>query len=89
MARDWRKITRQTLFSGVALAGIGYGFGLAVIEIHRAFSDGAYNPENERVLWQTPLVMATLGVFLTGGLGILLGSARKPLPQMSSPSESA
>jgi len=64
---------------GISLAILGYLFGRAFLFAHRVYGGGAYNPENERVLWQTPLVMAGLGVALTGSIDLLMLFLRRPI----------
>jgi hypothetical protein len=76
----WSRFLRHAAFVGVSLAVIGYLLGKAFLTVHRIYSGGAYNPENERVLWQTPLVMAAIGIGLTAVLELLTGMLRKPAP---------
>jgi hypothetical protein len=76
----WARFVRHAAFVGVSLAVIGYLLGKAFLMAHRVYSGGAYNPENERVLWQTPLVMAAMGIVLTAGLELLTGMFRRPVP---------
>ncbi|HJZ89383.1 MAG TPA: hypothetical protein VKE40_00830 [Gemmataceae bacterium] len=76
----WARVLRNTGGVGIALAVIGYGLAQAFLFTHRAYAGDAYNSENERVLWQTPLVMATIGMLMTGGLEAFLGLIRKPAP---------
>jgi hypothetical protein len=44
------------------------------------YAGGADNSENERVLWQTPTVMAVLGILMCGGIELLRELFRKPAP---------
>jgi hypothetical protein len=76
----WARFVRHAAFVGVSLAVIGYLLGKAFLMAHRVYSGGAYNPENERVLWQTPLVMAAMGIVLTAALELLTGMFRRPAP---------
>ena len=76
----WPRFLRHGLGVGISLASIGYCLGHAFLMSHRMYAPGAYNPDNERVLWQTPLVMATLGVLMTACLEFLAGLLRKPAP---------
>lgn len=87
----WNRFIRHALLVGIALAVIGYLLGKAFLVAHQMYSGGAYNPENERVLWQTPLTMATLGILMTAGIDLLTGMFRKPAlvstaPPLSDPS---
>ena len=66
MRPNWNRIVRHTVLVGVSLGVFGYFLGKAFLVAHRMYSGGAYNPDNERVLWQTPVVMATLGIVMTG-----------------------
>ncbi len=80
MTPFWKKTIRHMAVVGVSLAVVGHMLGRAFLFAHEAFAGGAYNPENERVLWQTPLVMAVIGVALTIGLDFTIGGRRKPSP---------
>lgn len=84
----WGRLIRRTAVVGVTLAVIGYVLARAFLLIHRMYSGGAYNPDNERVLWQTPLVMALVGMALSGGTEYLLGMCRNPAP-VKAPSDSS
>lgn len=64
--------------TGVALAIIGHLLGRGFLHAHRLYGGGAYNSENERVLWQTPLVMAAIGIMLTAAMDLLAHLARRP-----------
>ena len=85
MRPNWNRIIRHSLLVGVVLAIAGYLLGKAFLIAHRMYSGGAYNPDNERVLWQTPVVMATLGILMTVGVDLLTGLFRKPVPVSVSP----
>ena len=74
----WKKTIIHVTFVGVSLAIIGHLLGRAFLMAHQMYSGGAYNPENERVLWQTPLVMSLMGIFMTGGLDFIL-RRRQPI----------
>ena len=76
----WSRFARHAIFVGISLAIIGYILGKAFLMAHRVYSGGAYNAENERVLWQTPLVMATLGISMTAVLDLLASAFRKRSP---------
>lgn len=65
MSQFWKKTTRHLVIVGISLAIVGHLLGRAFLLAHETFAGGAYNPENERVLWQTPLVMALLGMGMT------------------------
>ena len=82
----WGRLIRRTVMVGIALGVIGYILGQAFLLTHRMYSGGAYDPENERVLWQTPLVMALIGMGLSGGLEYVIGVCRKPIP-VTAPSD--
>jgi hypothetical protein len=76
----WNRLLKHAVIVGIALAIIGYILGRGFLMAHRVYSGGAYNAENERVLWQTPLVMATLGIMMTVGLDFLTAAFRKRAP---------
>lgn len=78
MNPHWKRVLTRTIVVGVILAVIGYLFGQAFLMMERMYAGDGYNVENERVLWQTPLVMACLGMVLTGGVDTLLLVFRKP-----------
>ena len=87
----WGRFVRNALAAGVSLAIIGHLLGRAFLFVQKVQSGGAYAVENERVLWQTPLVMATFGILLTAALDLLILFVRRPtqLPTTdSSPAES-
>lgn len=75
----WGRFLRHIVAVGVSLAIIGHLLGRAFLFVHKVYSGGAYNPENERVLWQTPLVMATFGILLTAVLDLLILFVRRPI----------
>jgi hypothetical protein len=75
----WGRLLRHVLAVGVSLAIIGHLLGRAFLFAHKVYSGAAYNPENERVLWQTPLVMATFGILLTAALDFLIFFVRRPI----------
>jgi hypothetical protein len=64
---------------GISLAVIGYLLGRAFLFAHRMYGGGAYDPENERVLWQTPVVMAGIGVAMTASIDLLTLFLRRPV----------
>ena len=76
----WSRFVRHAILVGVALAVIGYVLARAFLIAHRIYSGGAHNPENERVLWQTPLVMSILGILMSGCLDMLSIMFRKRAP---------
>jgi hypothetical protein len=76
----WGRFLRHAAGVGISLAAIGYLLANGFLMAHRVYAGGAYNPDNERVLWQTPLVMATLGVLMCGGIDLLLALFRTPAP---------
>jgi uncharacterized membrane protein YhhN len=76
----WSRFIRHAFLVGSSLAVVGFILGKAFLIAHRMYSGTAYNPENERVLWQTPLVMALLGISMTAFLDLAIGMFRKPVP---------
>lgn len=82
----WTKWLRRTLGVGLVLAILGFVLGKAFLMAHRIYAGDAYNVENERVLWQTPLVMAGLGMLLSGGMEALVLLLRRPVPVQVPPS---
>jgi len=78
----WSRIIRHSAGVGVSLAIIGYLLAHAFLISHRMYSAGAYNPDNERVLWQTPLVMSAMGIVMMAGIDLLaeLFRRRAPVP---------
>lgn len=76
----WTRVLRHSAWVGITLAVVGYVLGKGFLMAHRIYSGGAYNPDNERVLWQTPVVMAALGVLMSVGLDLLISSVRRPAP---------
>jgi uncharacterized membrane protein YhhN len=86
----WGRLIRHCLFVGITLAIVGYLLGKAFLIAHRIYSGSAYDPENERVLWQTPIVMAGLGILLSAGMDLLIAFVRRPVkvPVIDSPSNS-
>jgi hypothetical protein len=82
----WTRVIRHAAWTGISLAVIGYLLGRAFLFAHKLYAGGAYNSENERVLWQTPLVMAGFGIALTVGLDLLFGFIRRPV-QVQAPAQ--
>ena len=80
MTPFWKKTTRHMAVVGVSLAIVGHLLGRAFLFAHEAYAGGAYNPENERVLWQTPLVMAVIGIAMTVGMDFIFGRRQRPSP---------
>jgi hypothetical protein len=76
----WARFVRHAMMTGISLAVIGYLLARGFLMAHRIYGGGAYNPENERVLWQTPLVMAVLGIAMTGAIDLATGALRRPAP---------
>jgi hypothetical protein len=85
----WGRLVRRALGVGIPLAIIGYVLGRAFLFAHRTYGGGAYNPENERVLWQTPVVLAGLGIAVTLGLDLLYSLVRRSVqtPAAKTPSK--
>ena len=79
MRPHWVNLVRHVVAVGVSLAIIGHLLGRAFLFAHKVYSGGAYNVENERVLWQTPLVMATFGILLTAAVDFLVLFVRRPV----------
>jgi hypothetical protein len=79
MRPSWGRVGRHVAIVGISLAIVGYLLGRAFLFAHRVYGGGAYNPENERVLWQTPLVMAGLGIALTGSIDLFMLFLRRPV----------
>ena len=88
MRSFWGRFVRHALGVGIVLAIIGYVFGKAFLIAHRMYSGGAYNPDNERVLWQTPIVMAGFGIAMTFGLDLLFQLIRRPAAAKVEPATS-
>jgi hypothetical protein len=80
MRPNWGRVARNAACSGISLAIIGYLLGRTFLMAHRSFGGGAEVPDSNRVLWQTPLVMAGLGVALTVGLDVMMQLVRRPVP---------
>jgi hypothetical protein len=80
MSSFWSRFVRHAVIVGGALAVIGWLLAKAFLLAHQMYSGGAYNPENERVLWQTPLTMATLGVAMTACIDFVTGAFRRKAP---------
>ena len=78
MSPHWKKFIRHAVIVGGLLAVIGYMLGQGFLLAERVYSGGAFVEENERVLWQTPLVMATLGVLMTGSIDLISALLHKP-----------
>ena len=78
MTPTWRRLIGRTVSVGIVLAVIGYVLAQAFLMSHRFYSGGAYNQDNERVLWQTPLTMALIGMLFSGGVECLVTLFRKP-----------
>jgi Na+-driven multidrug efflux pump len=74
----WGRFLRHAAVVGISLAAIGYVLAQGFLMAHRVYAGGAYNAENERVLWQTPTVMAVLGILMCGGFDLLAVLFRKP-----------
>jgi hypothetical protein len=80
------RVARHAAWTGISLAIIGYLLARAFLFAHQLYGGNAYNPENERVLWQTPLVMAGFGIALTVGMDLLFGFLRRPIQVPAQPS---
>ena len=90
MRPQWGKLVRHVIYVGISLAIIGHLLGRAFLFTHKVYSGGAYNADNESVLWRTPLVMASLGITMTAGFDLLVMFLRRPvqtqIPITDSPS---
>jgi hypothetical protein len=80
MRPQWGRLVRHVAVTGISLGAIGYALARSFLFTHQMYSGGAYAAENERVLWQTPVVMAGLGMALTGTLGLAFAFVRRPTP---------
>ena len=76
----WTRFIRHVIPVAISLAVIGYLLAQAFLASHRVYAGGAYSTSNERVLWQTPFVMASLGILMTFGLDLLTEVFRKRAP---------
>jgi ABC-type enterochelin transport system permease subunit len=74
----WGRFVRQAILVGVSLAAIGYLLAQGFLIANRVYAGSAFNEENERVLWQTPTVMAVLGILMCGGINLLGEVFRRP-----------
>jgi uncharacterized membrane protein YhhN len=81
----WTRFTRHAIAVGVILAVFGYLLAQAFLISHRIYAGGAYNTTNERVLWQTPVVMAAMGIVLMAAMDLLAEVCRKPAPVPATP----
>jgi hypothetical protein len=81
MSPFWARLIRRSVISASVLAVVGYLLGRAFLYAYRIQSGGSYNPENERVLWQSPLTMAALGFILTAITECIAEPFRKPAKQ--------
>jgi hypothetical protein len=79
MRPSWGRVGQHVAIVGISLAIVGYLLGRAFLFAHRVYGGGAYDPENERVLWQTPMVMAGVGIGLTGAIDLLMLFLRRPV----------
>ena len=80
MRPTWGRLLRHVALTGISLAVIGYLLGRAFLFAQRVYGGGAVDPANDRVLWQTPVAMAGLGMGLTAGVDLLMMFLRRPLP---------
>jgi len=87
----WPRFIRHVIPVAISLAIIGYLLAQAFLASHRVYAGGAYSESNERVLWQTPVVMAALGILMTFGLDLLAEVFRKraPVPVTAPPAPDA
>ena len=76
----WGRFLRHAASVGICLAVVGYILAKGFLMAHSVYAGGADNSENERVLWQTPTVMAVLGILMCGGIELLRELFRKPAP---------
>ena len=79
MTPFWKKTTRHLLIVGISLGIVGHLFGRAFLIVQQMYSGGVTSPENDRVLWQTPLVMASIGLFLTFITDVVFTRLQKPV----------
>ena len=76
----WGRFLRHAAGVGIALAVIGYVLAQGFLMAYQAQGGGAHNEGNDRVLWQTPVVMAAFGILMCGGFDLLAELFRKPAP---------
>jgi hypothetical protein len=81
MSPFWGRTVRRSLFVSGSLAVVGYLLGQAFLFAYRIQGGGTPSPENERVLWQTPVTMGVLGLILTVGTEAVAEMFRKPAKQ--------
>lgn len=75
---DFRKrLLRRSLLVVAVLGAMGYAFGQVFLMFTGFYSPTGDNPANQRVLWQTPLVMAGFGLVLTMVMEALAYAFRK------------
>lgn len=74
----WGRFLRHAAGVGITLAVIGYLLAQAFLMTRQAQPGAVYNESNDRVLWQTPVVMAVFGILMCGGFDLLAVVFRKP-----------
>lgn len=86
---DFRKrLLRRSLLVVAVLGAMGYCFGQVFLMFASFYSPNGTDPANQRVLWQTPLVMAGFGLVLTltmEGIAYALRRRMKPIPVAPQP----
>jgi putative copper export protein len=58
------RILKRSLPVAVVMAILGYLLANLFLWFHKIYGGSAYDPANERVLWEAPLRMAIFGVAL-------------------------
>jgi hypothetical protein len=83
MSRYRKYLIRRSLLVVLILGTMGYLFGQVFLMFLSYYSANGGDPANQRVLWQTPLVMAGFGLVLTfimEAIGYALRKRPKPAP---------
>jgi hypothetical protein len=78
-----KRLLRRSLIVIFTLGTIGFLFGKVFLMFVSMYASNGADPGNQRVLWQTPLVMAGFGLILTFALEAVAFALRKrpsPVP---------
>lgn len=81
MSLFWSRTAKRALLVSLTLAAIGYVLGQAFLLAVRVQANIAPTPENEAVLWKTPVTMGLLGLIMTVGVEAFAELFRKPAKQ--------
>ena len=65
MSQYRKRLLRRTLIVALSLGIMGYLFAQTFLLFASFYAQGANDPANQRMLWQTPLTMAGFGLMLT------------------------